>query len=132
MDLAQFEHDLDRYGGDLDRWPAAARAAADALISTAPVAGMRLALMQRLEAALRADGRADVAPLVLGRLAATAGRHKQARPTQRVAVRAAWAATAAAALTFGLVVGDLLPDRHIDPARLMSAAFAPQETIDVD
>ena len=129
MDLGHFEDELDRHGADLSRWPAGARAGATALLNAAPAARAALDAMRRLEDLLRLDASAGP-PHAAGRFAAAAMRHRQsARPA---VTRTAWAAAAVAAMAFGLVVGDLLPDRHADPANLVSAAFATPDPIDVD
>lgn len=132
MDFAQFEHLLDLHGSDLSRWPPHARDAATELMAEAPEARTALEAMQRLDDALRHD-RSAVAPhphQFAQRLAAVAMRHRQsARP---VVMRTAWAAAACAVMAFGLVVGDLLPDRHADPTNLINAAFSTPDQVDVD
>jgi hypothetical protein len=128
----QFEYALDLYGGDLDRWPVALRDTAERLTATLPVAREKLDAMRHVESALRADAQAAARSAGLDRLAASAVRHRQMRRTQRVAIRAAWITTAAATLALGVIVGNVLPQRHADAARLMSVALSPPETIDVD
>lgn len=49
MTESDFEAALDRWGGDLDRWPAAAAAEARALIATDPRAAAALTAARRLD-----------------------------------------------------------------------------------
>lgn len=114
MRIEDLETALDRYGGDLGRWPAALRAEADALIAANAKAARMAAMAARLDGIL-----ADIITPVpvdaafAGRIVATvnSGGHPQhdvaLRPTPRLA---AWAGAAVAVfLAAGYVGGLLLP-----------------------
>ena len=55
MNLEAFEDALDRYGGDLSRWPDELRNAAEALLQTEDQARSLLRAAQELDAVLAAD-----------------------------------------------------------------------------
>lgn len=108
------EQALDRYGGDLSRWPAALRAEAERLIAANAGAARMAAAAARLDSLL-----ADVAAprpvdaALLGRIMAEAGGGPHAaheatlRPTPRFAAFAG--AAMVAFLAAGYVAGLMLP-----------------------
>jgi hypothetical protein len=112
MRLEQLQTALDRYGGNLERWPAEVRSEADALVARDVQAAAALATAQRLDTMLAEA----VAPTALD--AAFVGRIVAGRAeTQHhdVAIRAtprfaAWAGAAMVAfLVTGYAVGAALP-----------------------
>ena len=124
MNNVELERAVDRYGGDLDKWPAVERAAAEALARSEPRAARTLADGARLDALLAEAVRTvGVDAALVGRIVAGAagGRHRDVtvRPTGRLA---AWAGVAMAAfLVVGFVIGLAVPDTSGDDAyaRLM-------------
>jgi hypothetical protein len=119
MTYEQFEATVSRYGGDLDAWPAAARAEAQALVATDPAAARLLAEAGRLDAALAALARPRPldAAFVGGVLAGIReNRHRDVmvRPTRRLA---AWSGVAMAAfLAIGFAIGLAMPRSDGDDA----------------
>jgi hypothetical protein len=112
MRIDELEKALDRYGGDLGRWPAPLRAEAAALIAGDPKAAKLAAAAARLDALL-AEATLPVAvdSALMGRIVAGIdnGVHHEAplRPTPKLA---AWAGAAMIAfLTAGYAVGLALP-----------------------
>lgn len=102
---------LDRYGGDLSRWPPELAREAEALVAGDAEAAAALSAAQRLDGLLAevvAPEAADAA--VSGRVVAgkRAGRDEaELRPTRRLA---AWAsAVAALALMIGFAAGAVMP-----------------------
>ena len=132
MDLTAFEDGLDRYGGDLLRWPAELRAGAEAVLRIDAAARAELAALEAAESGLRAARRPHERSPAIARLAAAASRGRQTGPGTRVARRTAVAATMAAALAVGVVLGGLLPDRSGETAGLAEAALSVPEPGDVD
>jgi len=112
MTIDELEQGLDRYGGDLGRWPADLRAGAEALVSENRTAAELIRVAARLDRAL---ARA-VEPLALdsafvGSIAARIDhakpRDEAVRPTPRFV---AWAGAAMAAfLVTGYAIGLALP-----------------------
>src|SRR5579862_4791064 len=112
MTIDEFEQGLDRYGGDLTRWPADLRARAEALIRANRTAAELARVAARLDRALAHA----VEPLVLdaafvGGIAAGLGsdqaRDEVIRPTPRLV---AWASMAAVMfLVTGYAIGSALP-----------------------
>ena len=113
MTMNEFEHALDRYGGDLKRWPETERSAAEALIATDAGAARLLAQEGRVDTVLRKlaqETPADAA--MVGRMVALIeknGRHAERplRPTRRLAALAG--AAMAASLVIGFVAGVAVP-----------------------
>jgi hypothetical protein len=111
MKITDFESGLDRYGGDLNRWPAELRENAAALVADNRAAAELARVAQRLDRAL---ARA-VEPLgldaafmggIVASVAAGSLRH-EVRPTPRLA---AWAGAAMIAfLVTGYAIGLALP-----------------------
>jgi hypothetical protein len=117
MTEKELEVALDRYGGGLDRWPAALRAEAKALAARDKRAAATLAAAATLDAALRdAMQPMNIDAAFLGRVMAHAGEI----PHHEVAVRAtprfaAWAGAAMVAfLATGYAVGATLPQTTQD------------------
>ena len=112
MRIEQLEQALDRYGGDLTRWPAPLRAEAETLITSNANAAKIAADVARLNAILAdAIKPAAVNAALMGRIVAGIGNgiHREValRPTPRFA---AWAGAAMIAfLTAGYVAGIALP-----------------------
>ncbi|HVZ14380.1 MAG TPA: hypothetical protein VG894_07975 [Bauldia sp.] len=113
MTEQELEVALDRYGGRLDRWPAALRAEAEALAAESKRASQAIASSAQLETTLAAAmAPMNVDSAFLGRIMAHAGE----TPHHEVAVRAtprfvAWASAAMVAfLATGYAVGATLPD----------------------
>jgi hypothetical protein len=112
MTIDEFERGLDRYGGDLGRWPADLRPGANALVAENRTAAELARIAARLDQALAHA----VEPLVLdaafvGGIAATLGnsrsRDEVIRPTPRFV---AWASMATVAfLVTGYAIGLALP-----------------------
>ena len=115
MRIEQLEQGLDRYGGDLARWPAAMRAEAEALIATDKQAAKLVMIAARLESALAAAVRPmEVDSALIGRIVAeTAGsgphvaRDVTVRPTGRLVAFAG--AAMVAFLVTGYAVGLAIP-----------------------
>jgi hypothetical protein len=112
MKIEQLEQALDRYGGELTRWPAALRAEAEALAvgdaKAAKLIGTSLKLDGTLAEAMRPM---HVDAAMIGRIVSgisTAGYHDVAvRPTRRLF---AWAGAATVAfLVTGYAAGIALP-----------------------
>ena len=112
MRIDQLEEALDRYGGDLSRWPAALRAEAEALIASDAKAAKLVVAAARLDGVLAESVQPmAVDAALLGRIVAGIGEsgHRDAavRPTGRLA---AWAGAAMVAfLVTGYAVGVALP-----------------------
>lgn len=119
MKADQFEEALSRYGGDLDTWPAATRAAARALAAGDARAARMLADAVRLDEALGeiASGKPVDAALIGGIVAGIGnGRHHDVtvRPTGRLM---AWSGAAMALFLFvGFAIGVALPANQGDDA----------------
>ena len=117
MNMEQFEHAIDRFGGDLDTWPAEIRAEVEALAQSDPRVARALGDAARLEGLLAATVRtAPVDAAVLHRIMAGVARDAPAdltvRPTARLM---AWAGAAMAAfLLAGFVIGLAMPDTSGD------------------
>ena len=115
MRIEQLEQGLDRYGGDLARWPAAMRAEAEVLIAVDKRAAMLAATAARVDSALAEAIRPmDVDSVLIGRIVAeTAGSHTfvthdvTVRPTGRLVAFAG--AAMVAFLVTGYAVGLALP-----------------------
>ena len=112
MTIEQLEQGLDRYGGNLTRWPAAERAAAEALVAGDRRAAEIAAAAARLETALAEAMRSiAVDTALIGRIAAGANGvavHDVAvRPTGRLAALAG--AAMVAFLATGYAAGLALP-----------------------
>lgn len=112
MTMNELEQALDRYGGDLGRWPAALRDDAEALIARDAKAAELASRAARVDGLLgEAIRPMPVDAALLGRIIAGidngAGRAVALRPTPRLA---AWAGAAVIAfLTAGYAVGIALP-----------------------
>jgi hypothetical protein len=115
MRIEQLEQGLDRYGGDLARWPAAMRAEAEALIASDKRAAKLAATAARVESALAEAIRPmEVDTALIGRIVAeTAGsralvaRDVTVRPTGRLIAFAG--AAMVAFLVTGYAVGLAIP-----------------------
>jgi hypothetical protein len=112
MNLKDLEVALDRYGGDLERWPTQLAAEAETLAATDGEAAKLIATAARLDAVLGvAMQPMTVDAAFLGRIMAHVGE----TPHHEVAVRAtprfvAWAGAAMVAfLVTGYAVGATLP-----------------------
>jgi len=111
MTRDEFDAGLDRYGGDLSRWPPALRQRAEALTAADSQAAAALTTAGRLDtllAEVTASEATDAA--LIGRIVSR-GRHTQhetvLKPTRRLA---AWAAAGVAAtLAAGFIAGALVP-----------------------
>ena len=112
MKIEQLQQALDRYGGNLGRWPEPLRAEAGALIAGNPEAARLAAAAARLDGLLAEATRPiAVDAALIGRIVAgvSDGVHHELllRPTPRLA---AWAGAAMIAfLTAGYAVGLALP-----------------------
>jgi hypothetical protein len=117
MTRDQFEAALDRYGGDLSRWPPMLRADAETLVGTDGEAAAALRAARRLDALLaEATAPATVDAALVGRIVArNRTRHSdiELRPTRRLAF---WASTAAILmLVTGFAAGAVIvPDASSD------------------
>jgi hypothetical protein len=115
MRIEQLEQGLDRYGGDLARWPAAMRAEAEALIASDKRAAKLAATAARVDSALAEAIRPmDVDTALIGRIVAeTAGSRAlvahdvTVRPTGRLVAFAG--AAMVAFLVTGYAVGVAIP-----------------------
>ena len=123
MELSTFEDLLDLHGGDLARWPADARPAADALLASSTEARALRDAMAQVETVLRlSSAPADAGGL--DAIAARATRHRQETPVRRFAVRAGWAVAATIVLLVGLSVGAHAPIEHdVSPGSVMASAL---------
>ncbi len=112
MKINELEKGLDRYGGDLARWPSPLKAEAEALAASDRTAAAILAVAARLEGALaRAMEPMAIDAALMGRIVAemNSGAHHDiaVRPTPRLV---AWAGAAMVAfLVTGYAVGLALP-----------------------
>ena len=112
MRIDEFEQALDRYGGDVAKWPDGPRADAEALMASDAEAAARAARAARLDGLLAEAVRpAPVDAALIGRIVAgleNGARHDVAlRPTPRLA---AWATAAMIAfLSAGYAAGLMLP-----------------------
>lgn len=112
MNIEQLEQALDRYGGDLTRWPAALRADAEALAANSAEATKLIAAASKLDSALAEAMRPmPMDAALIGRIVSGiggAGHHDLAvRPTRRLV---AWVGAATVAfLVTGYAVGIALP-----------------------
>lgn len=112
MKIEQLEQALDRYGGDLVRWPAALRAEAEALAVSDAGAAKLIAAAAKLDGVLaEAMQPMPVDAAMIGRIISgisAAGYHDVAvRPTRRLI---AWAGAATVAfLVTGYAAGIALP-----------------------
>jgi hypothetical protein len=111
MTRDQFDAALDRYGGDLSRWPGALRQEAEALIADDSAAAAELQRAQRLDALLAqatAGSRVDAA--TIGRIVSQPRvKHPEAvlRPTRRLIGLAS--AAMVATLVIGFITGAMVP-----------------------
>ena len=112
MNHDQLQAALDRYGGDLDKWPAADRDSAKALAAADTAAERMLAAAARLDALMAEVARpAPVDAALIGRIVAGIGngRHREVtvRPTARLM---AWSGAAMALFLFaGFAIGLAVP-----------------------
>ena len=112
MNRQDFDNALNRFGGNLDRWPNDLRVAARQLAASDPGAASQLAGLRRLEGTITTSlNPQPVDAAFLGRLASrTRGRGSTEitlRPTRRLAV---WASAATlAVLMIGFVAGVVAP-----------------------
>lgn len=119
MNHDQFEEALSRYGGDFNKWPASARADAEALAATDRRAAAMLAAARRLDGLLSAIASPrPVEAALVGRIAAGIdnGKHRDVtvRPSGRLA---AWAGAAVVLfLAAGFAVGLALPQSQGEDA----------------
>jgi hypothetical protein len=119
-EMDEFLDLLDRYGGGLERWPAEARAKAEAWQKKSAVAGRQIAAMRRVEAALAATNPAI--PVETNALAARAMQNRQHDPRQVLARRVSWGVAGTLALVAGLYVGSL-PRLDAAPSDIVAAAL---------
>jgi hypothetical protein len=111
MTRDEFEAGLDRYGGDLSRWPPALRREAEALAAADGQAAAALDAAKRLDALIAEVAAPETADAALiGRIVSHDRQRRseaELRPTRRLA---AWAvAGAVATLMLGFVAGALIP-----------------------
>jgi hypothetical protein len=113
MNIEQLEQALDRYGGDLARWPAALRAEAEMMMAASdPRAAELIAAVSKLDGALAEAMRPmSMDAALIGRIVSGIGtmdhRDLIVRPTRRLI---AWASAATVAfLVTGYAVGIALP-----------------------
>jgi hypothetical protein len=117
MKINELEQAVDRFGGDLTRWPTTQRAEAEALIVNDRTAAAIFDVAARLDGALvRAMEPTVLDAALMGRIVAgldNGAHHDVAvRPTRRLA---AWAGAAVAAfLITGYAVGLALPTTQDD------------------
>ncbi len=131
MNLISFEDHLDRYGGDLARWPAEIRAAAVVFLEATPEARGMLRAMEDVEAVLRAK----LTPLfAVDRIAAIATRETQLSSRRWLTRKAAgWSAAAVFALFLGCMLGGIVPQQHDEsPEVVVAASLDASGAIDVD
>lgn len=136
-ELQTFEDKLDRWGGDLARWPADARRSAEALLAvSAPARALHTSMIEieRMLALPLAEDTDSV-----GRFAAVATRRLQEKPSMlrhapRSVRRAGWGVAIAAALVLGIMVGDINPGGYDDsPDQVLASALGPSVgSVDVD
>jgi hypothetical protein len=134
MRIEQLQEALDRYGGDLGRWPASARAEAEALLARDPEAARMAGDAVRLNALLAEA----VQPLpvdagFIGRVIAgvSSGGHRDVplHPTPRLA---AWAGAATVALLVtGYAVGLAMPQSQGEDV-FAGLVFGDSSASDVD
>jgi hypothetical protein len=72
LDLSRFEDLVDRYGGDLEKWPADLRADAEAFCAGSDEAAEMCAAARRLDALLAAPSDVRVSPALAERILAAA------------------------------------------------------------
>jgi ferric-dicitrate binding protein FerR (iron transport regulator) len=111
MTLEQFSAALDRFGGDLSRWPPPLRQEAETLIAADPLAARELDRAQQLESLLGEIAAPEpVDAALIGRIVSrNRGRRDKMvlRPTGRLI---GWASAAmVATLAIGFVVGTAIP-----------------------
>ncbi len=112
MKREDFEQALDRYGGDLGRWPEALRVEAERLIEDDHDAADELARAQKLDGLLtEAVAARDIESSLVGRIVSGLDRGTDGgvivRPTRRLV---AWASAATvASLMVGFIAGVALP-----------------------
>lgn len=111
MTRDEFDAGLDRYGGDLSRWPPALRQQAEALAAADSQAAAALTTAGRLDALLAEVAASEATDAALIGRIVSRGRQTQRetvlKPTRRLA---AWAAAGVAAtLMAGFIAGALVP-----------------------
>jgi hypothetical protein len=112
MNRQEFDDALNRFGGNLTRWPADLRIDAEQLIATDPGIASQLAGLRQAESAIAAAIRPQpVDAALLGRITSNTRDRRSAeiavRPTGRLA---AWAGAATLfALMIGFVAGVVAP-----------------------
>jgi len=119
-EMEEFLDLLDRYGGQLEDWPAEAREKAEAWQQASAVAARQIAAMRRAEAALAASR--PIVPAEANALAARAMRERQENPGQMLARRISWGVAGALALVAGVYVGSL-PRLDAAPSDIVAAAL---------
>lgn len=132
-DLQTFEDDMDRWGGDLVRWPRDARRDAEALLAgSAPARALQAAMIEVERALALPPG--DDAGFTDFAAIATRRPQERLRRTSSMARHAGWGAAIAAALVLGIVVGDVNLGGHDDsPDQVLASALGPSVgTLDVD
>ena len=135
MDIAGFEDNLDRYGGDLERWPTRERTAADELLAVSSAAQALLAEMRVVEVALVRASSMQPDKGDIDRLVARASAGHQETRARRMVLRAGVGTAAAAALALGILVGGLWPapaTHDMSPDRVLAAALDTGGAGDVD
>jgi len=111
MTRDQFIDELDRYGGDLTRWPPALRQSADVLVAADTGAAAELEAARRLNVLLAeaiVPSQANAA--LIGRIVSRSGAKREEtilRPTRRLAGLAS--AAMLATLMIGFVAGAVAP-----------------------
>lgn len=136
-ELQTFGDRLDRWGGDLARWPAYARRDAETLLVASGPARASHASMIEVERLLALPSLDDTSRA--GRVAAVAMRRPQKKPSilrhaPPSVRRAGWGAAVAAALVLGIMVGEInLGDNDDSPDQVLASALGPSMgTVDVD
>lgn len=88
MTLEDFEDALDRFGGDLARWPKSARRAAEALLEQDARAGLLLREAQEIDAALAPGAAPQAAPELTDRIMQRVAQHEVAEQNRQAEVSA--------------------------------------------
>lgn len=133
-DLQLFEDNLDRWGGDLARWPLDARRDAATLLAGSALARALHAAMLEVERVLAPPLANEDAGFTDFAAVATRRPQEKARRVSPTVRRAGWGAAAAAALVLGMVVGDSNLGGHDDsPDQVLASALGPSVgSVDVD
>ena len=137
IDVGAFEDHLDRFGGDLGRWPVELAREAEALLAASPQARAAKAATDAVEAYLRTGSPAARSPDTALGMAASAMRQRQITRATRSVLGGAWGAAAAAALVLGVMVGHVQSTGSSEgfddsPDQVVTSALDATGTADVD